>query len=143
MAKYDHLIVSDLKYEPEMSLDFKAIYERFASRVLWIDSNVVPGAFQMNVSWYKKVPELDPIFEAHAHEDSEILGFFGTDPEDPYNLHGEVQVDIDGEPHAITGSSLIFLPSNIPHALHIKRVDQPIFHFSIMSGAKYNNSAYK
>jgi len=142
-GKYDELIVSNLKYEPPMSLDFQEIYRRFASRVLWIDSNVVPGAFQMNVSWYKHVPELDPIFEANAHEDAEILGFFGTDPEEPYNLHGEIQVDLDGEPHVITRSSLIFVPSNLPHALHVRRVDQPILHFSVVTGANYNGSAYK
>ena len=49
-AKYEHLILSDLQYEPPMSPDFGEIYRRFAKRVLWIDGDLVPGAFQMNVS---------------------------------------------------------------------------------------------
>ncbi len=141
--KYDHLIVTDLKYEPEMSPEFKQIYQNFAKRILWIDGNVVPGAFQMNTSWYNRVPEIDPVFEEHSHEAAEIIGFFGTDPENPYDLHGEVQIDFEGEPHVITGSCLIFVPPNLPHTLHINRVDSPIFHFSVVTEQTYNGSAYK
>lgn len=140
--RYDNLIMSKLSYEPPMSLDFKAIYEQFAKRVLWIDGNLVPGAFQMNVSWYKEVPALDPIFAEHRHNSAEIIGFFGSDPEDPYNLHGSLRVVIDGETHVIDSSSLIFFPPNVPHAIHIDRVDRPIFHFSVVTEGTYNGAAY-
>ena len=142
-GKYGHLILSELRYEPEMSLDFRRIYERFAKRVLWIDGDLVPGAFQMNVSWYHRVPELDPVFAQHRHAAAEIIGFFGSDPEDPYDLHGEIRIDLDGEEHTLTRSSLIFLPPELPHAIHICRVDRPIFHFSVVTEAQYNGSAYR
>lgn len=141
--KYGHLIVSELKYEPPMSPEFKEVYQSFAKRILWIDDKLVPGAFQMNTSWYKSVPPVDPIFEAHAHAAAEILGFYGTDPEKPYELNAEIQVIIDGEPHSITSSSLIFIPPNVPHALRILRVDKPVFHFSVVTEGTYNGSAYK
>lgn len=141
-GKYDYLIVRSLKYEPPMSLDFKEIYQKFANRVLWIDDNIVPGAFQMNISWYNKAPELDPIFAEHSHNSAEIIGFFGSDPEDPYNLHGHIEIIIDGEPNTIDSSSLIFIPPNLPHELRILRVDQPIFHFSVVTEGIYNGSAY-
>ena len=143
LSKYDHLILSNLQYEPPMSPEFRKVYESFAKRILWIDGNLVPGAFQMNTSWYNEVPELDPIFAEHSHEAAEIIGFFGSDPNDPYNLHGELQIDLDGEAHVISRSSLIFLPPNLPHAIHIRRVDQPIFHFSVVTGSIYNGSAYR
>lgn len=141
-TKYDGLILSDLKYEPPMSLDMQALYKKFARRVMWIDDSVVPGSFQMNVSWYCSAPERDPIFPEHAHASAELIGFFGSDPEDPYNLHGEIGIEIDGELHRFTRSSLIFIPPNLPHALHIYRIDRPIFHFSAVTEAHYNNSAY-
>lgn len=143
LTKYDHLILSDLRYEPPMSPEFRDIYERFAKRILWIDGNLVPGAFQMNTSWYNEVPALDPIFAEHSHESAEIIGFFGSDPNDPYHLHGEIQIDLDGEAHVISRSSLIFLPPNLPHAIHIRRVDQPIFHLSVVAESTYNGSAYQ
>lgn len=142
-GKYGHLIVSELLHEPEMTVDFKEIYNKFAKRILWIDGNIVPGAFQMNTSWYKAVPEIDPIFAEHAHEAPEIIGFFGTDPENPYELNGEVQIDLEDEPHVITGSSLIFVPSNLPHTLHINRVDKPIFHFSVVMSGLYDGTSYR
>lgn len=141
-SKYGHLILSELRYEPDMAPDFREIYRRFAERVLWIDGNLVPGAFQMNVSWYKEVPALDPIFAEHSHASAEIIGFFGSDPENPRELHGEVRVIFDGEEHTLTRSSLIFLPPNLPHAIRILRVDRPIFHFSVVTESEYNGGAY-
>ena len=28
-------------------------YERYGKRILWMDGNTTPGAFQLNASWYK------------------------------------------------------------------------------------------
>ncbi|MBR1565830.1 MAG: hypothetical protein IJ649_03605 [Oscillospiraceae bacterium] len=140
---YDSLIVSELRYEPEMSPEFREMYRHFAKRILWIDDGVVPGAFQMNTSWYCAVPEKDPVFPEHQHESAEIIGFFGSNPNDPYDLQGEIQIDLNGEEHRITRSSMIFLPPNLPHAIHILRVDAPIFHFSVVNEGQYNGSAYQ
>lgn len=141
--KYDNLVMSELKFEPDMAPDFREIYRKFAERVLWIDGNLVPGAFQMNVSWYKEVPALDPIFAEHSHASSEIIGFFGSDPDVPYELHGEIHVILNGEEHVLTKSSLVFLPPELPHAIRILRVDRPIFHFSVVTESEYNGSAYQ
>ena len=141
-SKYADLILSELEYEPDMAPDFREIYHQFAERVLWIDGNLVPGAFQMNVSWYKEVPALDPIFAEHSHASAEIIGFFGSDPEDPHELHGEIRVVINGEEHILTRSSLIFFPPNLRHAIRILRVDKPIFHFSVVTESEYNGGAY-
>ena len=135
--------MSELKFEPDMAPNFREIYRKFAKRVLWIDGNLVPGAFQMNVSWYKEVPALDPIFAEHSHNSAEIIGFFGSDPDDPYNLHGEIHVIIDAEEHVLTRSSLVFRPPSLPHAIRILRVDRPIFHFSVVTESEYNGSAYQ
>lgn len=143
MGKYDDNIVSTLKYNPPMSPEFREIYERFAKRVLWLDSNIVPGAMQLNMSWYNKTPDVDPIFDEHSHPESEIVAFFGTDNENPYDMDAEIEFVIDGEPHTITSSSLVFVPGGVPHTLRIKRISKPVFHFSVMSGGEYNNSSYK
>ena len=142
-SKYNHLILSELRYEPDMAPNFREVYRRFAERVLWIDGNLVPGAFQMNVSWYKEVPALDPVFAAHSHESAEIIGFFGSDPDDSHELHGEIHVILDCEEHVLTRSSLVFLPPGLPHAVRVQRVDRPFFHYSVVTESHYNASAYK
>ena len=142
-GRWGHLIVSELKKEPEMSPEFRELYNSFARRILWIDDEVVPGAFQMNTSWYCSVPQVDPVFAEHRHPSPEIIGFFGTDPANPNELNGEIGVDIDGEAHIIKRSSLIFIPPDLPHAIHIYKVDRPIFHFSVVTEGQYNGAAYK
>jgi quercetin dioxygenase-like cupin family protein len=104
-----------------------------------MDSNVVPGAFQMNTAWYCAVPERDPIFTEHSHPYSELIGFYGSDPNDMYNLNGEIIFSIDGEAHRLTKSTLIFLPGGVIHnPMRIMLVSKPIFHFSVVMNPDYD-----
>mgnify|MGYP002626327515 FL=1 len=131
---------------PGMDPDFKKIYDKFAKRILWMDGEVVPGAFQMNTAWYSAVPERDPIFTEHVHDDAdELVGFFSSDPNDPYNLGGEIEYTIDGEAHLLTRTTMIFLPHGVVHnPMRILRVDRPIFHFSVVTKTSYESeSVYK
>ena len=136
-------IVQDALGAPGMPADFKAIYDKFAHRVAWIDGNVVPGAFQMNTAWYEAVPERDPIFTEHVHDDAdELIGFIGSDPSNPNDLGGEIEFTIGGEPHLLTKSSIIFAPAGLAHnPMRILRVDRPIFHFSVVTTHIYDGEA--
>lgn len=142
-GEYGKYIIQDLHDPQAGTPEFQQMYKRFSRRILWIDDKVCPGSFQMNTAWYHSVPEKDPVFEEHSHDADELIGFFGSDPEDPYNLHGEIVVTINGEEHRLTKSSLIFIPSGMPHMrMSIRRVDAPIFHFSVVTSRAYDNGAY-
>lgn len=135
MSKYGKYVVSELK-TPDFSAEAVARYAAFANRILWIDDNVVPGAFQMNCSWYLK--PLDRGVKPHTHDADEILGFFGNDASDPYNLHGEVEVWLGDEKQTITRSAMVFIPAGMKHCpLLLKRADRPIFHFSVVIEGEY------
>ncbi len=143
-GKYGHLIIQELLDPLAGTPEFREMYKRFSHRILWIDNEVCPGSFQMNTAWYYDVPEKDPVFEEHAHDSDELIGFFGSDPEDPYELHGELVATINGEEHLITKSSLIFIPAGLPHMqLSIRRVNRPIFHFSVVNSGSYDSGAYE
>ena len=142
-GEYGKYIIQELQDPQAGTPEFREMYKRFSHRILWIDDKVCPGSFQMNTAWYFDVPENDPVFEEHVHDDDEIIGFFGSDPEDPYNLHAEIEVTINGEHHLLTRSSLIFCPAGMPHMqLSIKKVDRPVFHFSVVTGPEYKGGAY-
>ena len=131
---------------PGMDPEFKAIYDKFAKRILWMDGNVCPGAFQMNTAWYSAVPEKDPVFLEHVHDDTdEIVGFFSSDPNDPYNLGAEIEYTVDGEAHLLTRTTMIFLPAGVVHnPMRILRVDRPVFHFSVITKSSYEaDNMYK
>ena len=128
---------------PTLSPEFQAFYKTYASRLLWMDTNVVPGAFQMNMSWYRSAPEMRPLYrhDEHYHDFDEMIGFIGSNPDDPYDLGGEIEIGIDGELHRLTKSSLIFIPGGLKHLpLSIIRLDRPILHFSISMNGVYSNT---
>ena len=135
-------IVQDAHGAPTMEGAFREIYNKFAHRICWIDDKVVPGAFQMNTAWYAKVPERDPIFMEHCHDDAdELIGFIGSDPDNPNDLGGEIEFTIGGEAHLLTKSTIIFAPAGLAHnPMRILRVDRPIFHFSVVTTAMYDGT---
>ena len=142
-GKYGKYVIQELQDPMTGTPEFREMYKKFSHRILWIDNNVCPGSFQMNTAWYYAVPEKDPVFEEHVHEYDELVGFFGSDPSDPYNLNAEIICTMNGEEHRLTKSTLIFIPAGLPHLrLSIKRVDKPIFHFSVVTGPEYNGGAY-
>ncbi|MDR2360956.1 MAG: hypothetical protein LBD85_06750 [Oscillospiraceae bacterium] len=146
-GKTSQYIVQTLRAPETGAPEFQAFYKTWADRILWIDKNVVPGAFQMNTSWYFAAPEKgkEQVFDEHAHEYDEIIGFFGSDPNDKYSLGAVIQLAIDGEWHELTASSLIFIPKGMKHMpLRILKVDRPIFHFSVVTNPVYDgDTAYK
>jgi len=135
-ADYSKYIVTELK-APTFKPGFAERYKQFSTRVLWMDKNVCPGSFQMNVSWYCK-PVANNL--SHVHEDSEIIAFFGGNAEDPYNLNAEVEMWIGDLQNKLTRSTMLYAQAGVKHCpLIVHRADQPIFHFSIVTGGTYNN----
>ena len=139
MAKktYDKYVVQELK--APFTAEMAERYAKFAKRILWIDDKVVPGSFQMNCSWYMRPPaHVTPEANAHTHDADEIIGFFGSNPLDPYELGGEIEFWLEDEQHFVRSSSLIFVPAGMKHCpLLIRRVDRPIFHFSTVTKGQY------
>jgi len=144
-GKYGHLFMQELKLPSTHSGEALERYRRFGERVHWVDSNNMPGAFQMNTSWwYKPNGQNRPegakgvSAQSHQHPYPEILGFYGSNPEDPYDLGGEIELWIDGECHILTKSTMVFLPPDVPHCpLRVNKVDRPIFHFSVVMNSLY------
>jgi hypothetical protein len=135
-SKYGKYVVTELKEPPEK----KAIapqYTKYAKRILWLDNNVVPGAFHMNTAWYLKAgPTLDDKPHTHAHD--EIIGFFGTNSEKPEELGGVVEIYLEDELQVITKSAYVFVPAGMVHCpLYLRRVDRPIFHFTVVVDGRY------
>lgn len=141
-GKFGKYVVQTLQ-TPAMSEEFSDFYKTYAKRLLWMDANVVPGAFQMNTSWYMSASDARPLYrhDEHVHTFDEMIGFLGSDPNDPYDLGGEIEVGINGEMHRLTKSSIIFMPAGMKHLpLSIIELHRPILHFSISLNPFYGNT---
>ena len=135
-SKYSKYVVTELQFPKERS-SINPAYAWYATRILWMDENVVPGAFQANASWYFKAAKT--LEDApHVHDADEILGFFGSDPNNPHDLGGEIEIWLENEKQVINKSVMLFIPAGMKHCpLILKRVDRPIFHFGTIPGNKY------
>ena len=135
-SQYGKYIVTELEIPPEKQA-IAEDYSKFATRILWLDENVVPGAFHMNTAWYlKSTTTLEAA--SHTHDTDEIIGFFGNNSADPYDLGGEIEIWLEDEQHIITRTAMIFVPAGMKHCpLILRRVDRPIFHFTTVPGGRY------
>ena len=115
------------------------------THMMYLDSEVVEGAFYSECAWFwpgsgtDQNPESGPPpGGAHTHSFDEVVGFFGTNPEDPHDLCGEIEMWLEDEKHVLTKSFMIFVPAGMKHCpLIIRRVDRPIFHFTAGPGKMY------
>ena len=134
--KYGKYIITQMKdnlqlpaFRPQGKLDPKR-----AIQMLWLDDEVLAGSFYSECVWIWKRQDENPVKSVavpHRHNHDEVLGFFGTNPDDVYDLGGEIKIYLDDEEHVITKSCLIFIPKGMKHTpLYVTKVKRPIFHFA-------------
>lgn len=144
MANWDEkYFVTDLK-ENIIEADWTPTFTKNeAMRLISLDSDVRKGAFYMETAWYwpGKWPESkgdEGVVGEHVHDYDEAIAYIGTNPDDPYDLGGEVELWIDGKPNILDRSFIAFVPAGIKHCpLAIRRVDRPIFHFTAGMSRSY------
>ncbi len=138
-TKYGKYIISELKppavEAPWSPPNISGAGKGKGGRVLYMDSSVVPGATYMECVWVLPRPAGTPSPSAgtksHTHHYDEVIGFFGTDLNDPYDLGAEVELWLGDEKHIITKTSLVFIPAGLRHCpLNFLRVDRPVFHYT-------------
>jgi len=134
--KYQKYILTDLKL-PEDVQERAAQYNERATRILWLEDWVMKGAPSIITSWYWKATEIEGT-PSHKHDFDEVLGFFGSDPQNPHDLGGEVELWLEDEKYIINNSCLIFIPKGLRHCpLRVVKVDRPIFFLAVSTTSEY------
>jgi hypothetical protein len=114
MTKFHHgkYIVTEPKEKivvPEWGGSLSA--ER-STRVMYLDSEVIKGAFYVEVVWFWPTDQKDTSSPApHAHKYDEVLAFFGTDRKNLNDLGAEIELWIDNEQNIMNQSFLAFIPA--------------------------------
>ena len=129
-------------------------YRRNLEHVIWMDSEVIPGAFYAECCWQwpesypdqrprpkmitpeqaKDMPGITP----HAHPFDELFCYFGTNMEDPSDLGGEIEFWLEDEKFMLTKSFQVYIPAGMMHnPLRIHRMDRPMFHLTLGPTSKY------
>ena len=103
--------------------------------LLRIDEEVMKGiSFFTRCNWFwpsiiKTKLEVRST-KPHSHTYDEVIGLIGTNPDDPHDLCGEVEINMGGEKHIVTKTSLIYIPAGLEHGpFRELKMDRPIFQF--------------
>ena len=136
--KYEKYILTDLKVpEATRAKDTEMGYADRATRILWLEDEIIKGAFSVICSWYWKATETEGS-PSHVHDFDEVIGFIGSDPENPSDLGGEVEFWLEDEKYLLTESCLIYAPAGMRHCpLRVTRVDRPILFLAFSVTPKY------
>ena len=134
--KYEKYIQTDLKL-PEKVQYREEQYSKRATRILWLEDEIMEGASSVILSWYWKATEKEGS-PSHVHDFDEIVGFIGNDPQNPHDLGGEVEFWMEDEEYVLNKSCLIWVPSGLRHCpLRVTRVDRPLLFLAISMTKKY------
>ncbi|MCJ7604901.1 MAG: hypothetical protein MUO19_02570 [Dehalococcoidales bacterium] len=105
------------------------------TRVVDLTSQMIDGAPNIGTTWFwPREGVSDRVgVEAHTHPFDEVIGFFGTNPEDQHDLGGEVELWLEDEKFVLTQSFITFIPAGMKHCpLVMRRVERPMFHFGVV-----------
>ena len=75
---------------------------------------------------------------SHTHTFDEYLLFLGTNPDDQFDLGGEVEVWLGDEKRMITRTTAVFVPAGMPHCpLVFHKVGRPFIFITTGNGFDY------
>jgi len=139
--KYEKYILTGLRTPPGTAQkDKEHGYANRATRVLWLEDEIVKGASSVIISWYWKATEKEGS-PSHLHDFDEIVGFIGNDPGNPDDLGGEVEFWLEDEKYLLTKSCLIWVPAGLRHCpLRVTRVDRPLLFLAFSMTQKYTKA---
>lgn len=123
---------------------------------IWMHSSIIyaPGAgMGCGDQWDRVLPDgsIEPhVASRHRHNADEIFIFHGTDPQNPFELGGEVKFWLgrgeDEEEFTITKPTVVYIPADTWHNPNwYARVDRPFIELVVMvskENTEFSNKRY-
>jgi hypothetical protein len=132
--------MNERKHEKLIITDINTKKDEIGTRIFTLDENKFKDIpFFTDIGWiWPKNEEIIMEEKSHSHKFDEVITLFGTNPDNPQDLCGEVEFWIDDEKYMITKSCIIYMPKGLKHCpLIFKKVERPIFHYIIGGAGKY------
>lgn len=121
-TKYGKYIVYNTKANPKHPTDDPNVFS------MYLDERSVEKGFYFSGVVVHQPTAAGPVpAKPHSHDYPEYIALYGTNPDDAFDLGGEVEFWLGDEQHTITGTCVITVPAGLSHCPFIfKRVDRPI-----------------
>jgi hypothetical protein len=103
----------------------------------YLNNDLVPGCnVFLDYRWIMEMPEPKSLIPAHAHDFPEIVIHIGSDPENPEDLGGEIEVGVGDEKLTFSKTTAIYLPPGTSHGPFTwKKFSRPHLQMAIILGA--------
>ncbi len=125
-----------VSYEPRPFMPGTETDPSILRKAVWLDSRVIPGAPYIEFAWFLKPRGPKP--PTHVHDFDEIVGFIGSDPDDPGDLGATLNFNYDGEVIRTDRSVVVYMPAGVHHCpFLIEDMKRPILSFSGGDGNRY------
>lgn len=113
-------------------------------QIIWVDGENVPGGFYSEYMWHLPgTPQIQEEWEksatgSHTHSFGEVIAFAGSNPDNLYDLGGEVEIWIENQKFVMDRSFLVYIPAGMCHGpIKMNKVERPIFQYVLGSASKY------
>lgn len=133
--------MTENKYPEFIITDFNTKKDDIGTLLYRFDETKVKGTpFFSDTAWvWPKSEKIVMESKSHSHKYEEMVTLFGSDPDNPRDLCGEVEFWYDNQQYTITESCIIYVPKGVEHCpLIFHRVERPIFHFIVGHAGKYH-----
>lgn len=117
----------------------------FQNAIAYLDDDVIPGSFYFNCVFIRP-DDIPRSHGPHTHDHPEILGYFGIDPDNPFDLGAEIELCMgeELEKHVFTQSTLVYIPPGLVHCpIRYRRVERPFIFMYSMPVSKLQEKSYK
>ncbi|MBN2038664.1 MAG: hypothetical protein JW864_01385 [Spirochaetes bacterium] len=142
MSKY--LINGDKFASLELPSYRKELPEGFVHRVTQINGDILPeSSVHAETCWiYPEsktgIKENVNFADEHKHPFQQVIAFYGSDLNDIHELHGEVDLYVEGKPYKMNKSFCAVIPAGVKHGpVVVRNVKKPVFHYTVGDAKKY------
>jgi hypothetical protein len=133
MAKidYEKYVIRKPNYEV-----FSGVKNRQSPTMTMMSAKQIPGVtYYMEPGWIYGIPDPNPSLHEHAHQYDEIVLHWGSNPELPQVLGGEVEFYVAGQPVVFNTATAFYLPAGTSHGpVTWKKWQSPHMQMAIMIG---------
>jgi len=115
----------------------RGVKNRQMPTMTYMSRHLVLGAnYYLECGWIYGMPEPNPHVFEHVHNYDELVIHFGSDPDHPEDLGGEVEYCVNGQPLTFNTTSCLFIPKGIKHGpLTWNQFSRPHVEMTLVMGA--------
>jgi len=106
--------------------------------LVYMDSELMEGSpVFIDIGWRTEIPQPNPVAQFYAHPFDEVLLYMGSDPNNPQDLNGELEITLDDEKHRFDTTTAIFIPKGVGHTIKCLKVDKPVLNVGVSFKGQY------